>query len=290
MVQLFRALAQFVMQGKLQASVIAILGLPVISPAVVALVLLRLGSNQAVIVFIAAVAPALVLLATSVTNALMAMVSVAIYLSIVIAAGVLRWSRSWSYALVALLIVTVVNSVLMYWGVPEQVAVLTEAMAETSRQMVAQYGTEAQTAPTITDRYTLGMIATVSMFAAIPSLLLARWWQAMLYNPGGFQEEFHQLRLTPIVAVSCLGLGLYHYSTGGDSVSWGTVFFMPLVIAGIALVHCMVKQRGLGSHWLVIFYIFMLLVGPMRGMIAVLAVLDSLLNLRGRLPPRSNNT
>lgn len=290
MVELFRALAQFVMQGRLQASVIAILGLPVISPAVVALVLLRLGSNNAIVVFLAAVAPALVLLFTNVANALMAMVTVAIYLAVVVAAMVLRWSRSWSYTLAALLVVIVVNSVVMYLGVPSQVAMLTETMAETSRQMVAQYGTEGQTPPVFTDRYALGMIATVSLFAAIPSLLLARWWQALLYNPGGFKEEFHQMRLSPVVAIICILIGSYFYSLGQVSVSWGAVFFMPLVLAGIGLVHWTVARRGLGGHWLVIFYIFMLLVGPTRGVIALLAVIDSLLNLRGRVPPRSDNS
>lgn len=287
MAQLFRALAQFVMQGKLQASVIAILGIPVISPAAVALVLMRLGSSPGAIVFIAAVAPGLVLFASSVANALMAMVSTAIYLAIAIAALVLRQSQSWSYALGALLGLTVVNTIVMFLGAPSQVAAITNAIAETSRQMVAQYGTEAQAPLQVTDRYTLGMIATVSMFAAIPSLLLARWWQALLYNPGGFQKEFHLLRFGPVLAVVCLGVGLYHYSAGEPS--WGAVFFMPLVVAGIGLVHWMVKQRGLGSHWLIVFYIFMLLVGPMRGMIAVLAVLDSLLNLRGRVAPRSQD-
>jgi len=33
------------------------------------------------------------------------------------------------------------------------------------------------------------------MFLAIVLLILARWMQASLFNPGGFQKEFHQLRI-----------------------------------------------------------------------------------------------
>jgi len=174
----------------------------------------------------------------------------------------------------------------MYALVPEQVTELTNTIVAYSKEMVARYGADANPPPAITNRYTLGVMATVSLFAALPCLLLARWWQALLYNPGGFREEFHQLRLGPIVALACLVCGLFHYYQGQDSASWGTVFFLPLEVAGIGLVHWLVARRGLGSQWLVIFYILLLFVAPLRGVIAVLAVLDSVLNLRGRVPPR----
>jgi len=39
-------------------------------------------------------------------------------------------------------------------------------------------------------------------------LMLARWWQAVLYNPGGFQQEFHQFKLQPAIAMMLMVLFL----------------------------------------------------------------------------------
>jgi len=44
------------------------------------------------------------------------------------------------------------------------------------------------------------IIGSVYMFLAVSLLILARWLQAALYNPGGFRKEFHSLRIEQKVA------------------------------------------------------------------------------------------
>ena len=48
----------------------------------------------------------------------------------------------------------------------------------------------------------IGAATTHAVVAAealtiLSALFIARWWQAMLYNPGGFQQEFHIPSLPP---------------------------------------------------------------------------------------------
>ena len=49
-----------------------------------------------------------------------------------------------------------------------------------------------------------GMVAAGFLLQLLLSLYLARWWQALLYNPGGFGAEFRQLRVHKAIGV--LGL------------------------------------------------------------------------------------
>ena len=49
------------------------------------------------------------------------------------------------------------------------------------------------------------IIGSVYMFLSIVLTMLARWMQASLFNPGGFQSEIHQLRIKQKVALILLG-------------------------------------------------------------------------------------
>ena len=53
--------------------------------------------------------------------------------------------------------------------------------------------------PTLT-----GVMASSLQVTCLLCLMLARYWQASLYNPGGFGREFRSLRLAPAVAVILL--------------------------------------------------------------------------------------
>ena len=62
---------------------------------------------------------------------------------------------------------------------------------------------EGQLRETITS-----IIGAVYMFLAIVLTMLSRWMQAALFNPGGFKQEIHQLRIEQKIAIGLLGLML----------------------------------------------------------------------------------
>jgi len=284
-----RALAEFIMRGRVQAAVVALLGswFPLISPATVALVCLRRGATDGLQILVWALLPAAVALVASHLGPLMAMATVAGLIAVYLAALLLRNSVSWAYAMMGLVALSTLAALLLAMMVPDPVQGLTEALGGVMEQMQTQ-APEAQ-APTValpSETFVVGLIAYVIALNGLMSLLLARWWQAVLYNPGGFQAEFHQLRLTAPQSLVCMAAALYCLAQPSDYHTWGSVFALPLVIVGVAIVHYTVKALKLGGHWLVMFYLAVLFFSPVALALTVIAFVDTWVNIRGRIKPR----
>jgi hypothetical protein len=122
------------------------------------------------------------------------------------------------------------------------------------------------------------------------TLCLARWWQAMLFNPGGFQQEFHHLRLPKTVAVSaflvvCLGLLPIPVAVTMPFVFQGIVGLLLtlLVIPATGFVHWWFAHKQVGTAWFVFFYVLLAIFGLwLIPLLAVLSVMDSVSDLRAR--------
>ena len=130
-------------------------------------------------------------------------------------------------------------------------------------------------------------MAWIVVLSGLVGLVLARWWQALLFNPGGFQEEFHNIRLdkksTAVsVIIVCVGL-----SALAEYQLWLQLAIVPLLVSGLSTLHYAVKLKGFGSHWLVLVYIGLILGSLTAGLLAAVGAADSVLNLRARL---SRNT
>jgi len=133
----------------------------------------------------------------------------------------------------------------------------------------------------------VSLFGVMHMFLAICLLMVARWWQALLYNPGGFQQEFHQLRLQPRVAG--LLMALFVLASMGVTVlsGWVLYFVLPLFFAGLALVHGLIGMKKLSRLWLLAFY--MLMLNPLLAqLLTVAALIDSFYDFRRRVTPAGN--
>ena len=67
---------------------------------------------------------------------------------------------------------------------------------------------------------------------------------------------------------------------------WGVMCLLPFAMSGLALVHGTVGQLALSGGWLVIFYIALLLLSPLWMALVFAAIVDSWIDIRGRLPQR----
>ena len=128
----------------------------------------------------------------------------------------------------------------------------------------------------------LSGIGAAHMFLAVLLLMTARWMQALLFNPGGFRMEFHGLRIERHVALGLIAIMLLSGSGTIVPESWALYFLMPLVFAGIALIHAVVSMRRLPVMLLVTFYIVLLLPAAVQ-LVVLLALLDSWFDIRSRL-------
>jgi len=135
-----------------------------------------------------------------------------------------------------------------------------------------------------------GVMSSVHLLVMIASLILARWWQSSLYNPGGFKTEFQQLRLPkgvalPLMLIAFFGAGIHPWIMGVMPV-----LMMPFMFAALALIHWLVAKKELGNQWLVVFYLALFFAGPwMFLLLTVLAIVDSLVNFRARFQAQQNN-
>ena len=115
-------------------------------------------------------------------------------------------------------------------------------------------------------RLMTGLVIAVSVLGVLLSVLLGRWWQALLYNPGGFGKEFRALRLDRRVAFGTLGV-LLMVPLAGDALGSLGIELMALAVVlyllqGLAVIHAMVTGRGASLLWLVVLYIALILFWP----------------------------
>src|SRR5690606_36652878 len=100
-----------------------------------------------------------------------------------------------------------------------------------------------------------GMLGAGNASMSVVCLLLARYWQAALYNPGGFGAEFRALYYPVVVSVVLVVAALTLFSLGQQFRTWAMICLIPLTVAGFALIHARAKSRGRGVVWMTGFYI-----------------------------------
>lgn len=283
-----RALAEYVMKGRAQAVFAAVLATTTVlfawvGAAIVALVILRQGLQRGMSVLLWVLLPAMVLTVWGDTGPLTTV------LGATLLAAVLRSTQSWSLTLLTAVVSGVITGLVLQLIGQAYIAEILRFVSELITQMQSQAsaGGEPVTLPVPTAMQILGLLALGNAITVTLCLILARWWQALLYNPGGFREEFHSLRLPPSLTVLLLVIGVALSSLGIDYQFWALVLAVPFVFAGFALVHGLVAQKQLSGHWLVLFYMSWIILDPLKLLLLLIVVVDSWFDLRGRLAKQS---
>lgn len=295
------ALAQFIMSSRIRASLVAFAGnlLPLLSPATVVLVTVRKGFGEGALVAFWAALPLAAMFYVSEVNSLLVWASLASIVVVLLAALVLRFTASWQLTLLGTVILSAL-SVTAMGAMSEDVALLRVAFQEMLGQMrlpvehepglagQAQMEAGKPEGFQLGEQFVLGLLAWVVAMGAVGSLLLGRWWQALLYNPGGFAQEFQALRIRPPVALVLVAGMASCYLLSSDYAAWGNLLGLPLLLSGFALVHHLVAVSHIGPHWLAVFYIGLIfLLGPLSVILLGLGLVDSVLDLRSRWAGRS---
>lgn len=285
-----RALAEFIMRGRAQACVVALLGniFPFVSPAAIGLVTLRKGSIEGVIVTLWAVLPLIGTYYLSEGNQLLTLVSVAALFMMVISANVLRITTSWQWTMLVSVVVGVVTALVTGWLFANAIDQFVQDVSDVFAQIAEEQ--KLQETPFVPGRqFILGLMAWMLTLSAIASLLVSRWWQALLFNPGGFQQEFHGLRLDSRVALMLLAAVIAGLYLPSEYKPWLQLLSVPLLICGLALIHHSVKFLNVGGQWLGLLYFGLVVTGSSTAILLVsLGFADSILNLRPRLAAFKN--
>lgn len=280
-----RALAEFIMRGRAQACAVAFLGnlFPLISPATVGLVSLRKGSQEGVVVLLWAALPLIASYFFDQGSSLLTFISGLSLLMTLIAANVLRVTGLWQWTILTSMLTAMMVMFAIALLLSTDVDLLVDRLSTMFAELAQQQS--AQVEPFIASRpLVLGLGALMLAVSTILCLFVSRWWQAMLYNPGGFGEEFRQLRLD----VRAAGLSIIAFVVAlylpTEYRFWAELMVLPLLLSGLSLMHYGVNVAALGKAWLVFMYVGLVVSGPVIGGLLVgLGLADSLLNLRLRL-------
>ena len=129
-----------------------------------------------------------------------------------------------------------------------------------------------------------GFFAVGQTYAMILFLVLARWWQSSLYNPGGFGEEFHQLRLSPQMSMGLVVVIVLCYASGNVYITrYIPLLTVPLLVAAVGLSHWFMARKHLTGGWVFMFYVVLILMFQLvYPLLASLALMDSWFNLRNK--------
>ncbi|WP_435214135.1 hypothetical protein ACMAY6_02405 [Luminiphilus sp. nBUS_16] len=279
-----RGLAEFIMRGRWQALAVAVVGAGSLlfgwlSAAAIALVTLRKGVIDGSWLVLWALLPAS--LAAWMSGDIGSIVLLA---GTFVLAVILRTTVSLALAILASAALGVVGGagLLLISGefLDQLVVVFAELIGDLEANMKASG--EKITLPRPTPGQIAGILAAGNAVTAVLSLLLARYWQALLYNPGGFRVEFHRLRL-PVGATLILGgLAIFLWLQASWVSGWAMVWAVPLMFAGFALVHAWVAFTRRGNGSLVAFYAMWLFLDPVKGLLLGLVMADALLDFRRR--------
>ena len=296
-----RGLAEYIMRGRKEATLAVAIAaaIPLLfwfSAAAAALVILRRGLAEALPILVWGLLPAVVWAVVGDLTPLLVILGSAGL------AVVLRQSNDWVRVLLLAVPLGVVCALALLTALNAPLQQLAASFREMLPDLLAQMGMQLDEA----DRVLLlsrldelmipvlgGVLGAMHALMALLSLMIARYWQAGLYNPGGFRQEFHQLRLPPLASIGLLVLVVLAPQWPSLALL-SPVATVPLLLAGLALVHGVVGAKNMSKGWLVGTYVLLVLfIRFAYPLIMFLAFVDSLFDFRSRMrrpsPPRDDD-
>ena len=293
-------LAAYIMRGRMQAMIVAsslaLLSLimppvSVVSSATVALVTLRRGAFEGLYVLACSSVAAGLLGFLAIGNYQFALLYVMVlWLPVWLISIVLREGRHLSLAVEIAILIGVVGVIGFYLFTSEPAAMWKAVLS----QMVpadAPVGDIQRTIDTLA-HYMTGIVAAGSVFGLLFGLFLGRWWQANLYNPGGFKQEFLALDTKPRLSIGSVAVVAIALASPGmvSEIAWNVsiLLFVLYTVTGTAVLHTVFAGKKLGRYMVPMLYITLFLIPHAMLLVALVGLSDPWLNLRNKKSNQSN--
>jgi len=281
-----RSLAEFAMRSRATALLVAVLSTGTslffwVGAAVVALVTLRKGTSEGLILLLWSLLPA---------GAVLYLLAEVLPVANLIAAFLLAWVLRNTISLATTLIMAPVTGLFLGATLLTIASPYLDFLVQIMDELVTQWrqglpaGTDGAMVIMAPGRELIsGGLVVMHTLAVSVSILLARWWQSTLYNPGGFASEFHNLRLGYRPAAALLLSAGYCMTLGEQYALWATALSIPLLMSGLGLLHYLLNKTHNTRRWLWLLYFSVVLIDPVKWVICLLAVIDSFIDVRRRV-------
>ncbi|MCL7420569.1 MAG: hypothetical protein M8364_06665 [Methylobacter sp.] len=295
-----RFLAAYIMRGRLQAMIVAsslallsliIPPVSIVSSASVALVTLRRGAFEGLYVLVCSSAAASLLglfLLGSYQFALL--YSMMLWLPVWLISIILREGRHLSLAVEFAVLLGMLGVVGFYLYEAEPAVMWKEVLS----QMVPPNAPvdEIQRTLDVLSHYMTGVVAAGTVFGLLFGLFLGRWWQSVLYNPGGFKQEFLSLNTKPRLAIGSVAVVVVAWVSSGvlSEVAWNMtiLLFVLYTCIGTAVMHAVFASMKLGRYMVPMFYLTLFLIPHAMLPVALVGLIDAWLNLRNKISNQTN--
>jgi hypothetical protein len=299
-----KALAGFIVRGRYQAILSASLCgmlafvLPPFSTltnylgaAVVSLVTLRIGVSQGLLVMVAAtVVTMLFYQLMGVPPATIAVTVLMLWVPCWLISLVLRRTVNLAGALLAAAVLGLLALALVYVvaGDPapwwyEHLVLIRSTLEEAG---LFPQGVSVDALLQDLSRLMTGVVVASLALGAVCGLLVGRWWQALLVNPGGLHSEFCNLRFPQSTGLMVLGLMIvsrFIQGPASDMAAQGVlVMLVPYLFAGLATLHGLVAQQGRGKGWLITVYALLGVIPQTALLLSGLGLVDTWVDFRRR--------
>jgi len=287
------------MAGRIQAAVFVIVStlvsivmppMVVFTNAAIALITLRKGWQQGIIYTLLATVTLIAIsgfLKQSANNGLYA--GLVAWLPIVFIASVLAITNSWSKTLQLILLIAIAG-ILLFHVFHSDAAAFWMKFLEPLKPLLQQNYPDLgdgkiEETINLASQWMTGAFAAAFTLLTIISLMMARNWQAMLYNPGGFGEEFRQIRIGKPASIGLLaGMALAVFTNNQLITELIMVAIAIFMFQGLSLAHAVVKLRNLGAGWLIALYALMfILLIQMIVLLAAFGIIDNYVDFRQKL-------
>lgn len=218
-----------------------------------------------------------------------------IWLPVWLPALVLYSTASLSFSLQILGVLSLLAVLVLYLLFPGMEDIFRPALQQMLDKLSAQYPGQfsMQEMQGVMEAFLVllpGLFISSMLLGSMISLFLARWWQAVLYNPGGFGEAFRQLRLGRTSAVIATAVLVLTWLAPSDMLNaLLMVVFTLYLTQGIAIMHAVFAARKVGRVWLYVVYGLVFMIPHVVVSLAVAGIADAWLDFRRRLQPPGTN-
>jgi hypothetical protein len=297
---MLRGLANFAMQGRWQAALMASLlavaamlvpPLNYLASGIIALATLRTGPREGVRVLAAALIVFAIAAAVLFKQVwLTAILFLSAWLPVYLVTLVLGYTRSLAKAMKTAAVIGLLGVLLVHLFLADPTAWWQQTLAPFMQLLTEQDGWQLNDADTEQMFVNLagimtGLLAAAMSFNIIVALLIGRAWQASLYDAGAFGREFTHIVLGKPVATVTAILMLISVTPWADSlpilVDSFSVLLVLFVFQGIAVVHAIVRERQKSTAWLVVMYVLLVIMLPqMATLLATLGITEQWFNFR----------
>jgi hypothetical protein len=283
-------------QAMIVASSLALLSLmippvSIVSSASVALVTLRLGAIEGLIILTCSSVAAGLLGFFLLGNFQFALLYVIVlWLPVWLISVVLREGRHLSLAVEIAVLIGVMGVIGFYLYHPEPAVMWKDLLS----QMVPPDAPveDIQRTINVMSHYMTGVVAAGTVFSLLFGLFLGRWWQATLYNPGGFKQEFLSLNTHPRLAIGSIVVIVIAWAGSGavSEVSWNVsiLLFVLYTFIGTAVLHAVFGAMKLAPFTVPMFYATLFLIPHVMLPVSLVGLSDAWLNLRNKISKQTN--